>query len=171
MIILEGADGVGKTTLAKKLESELGLTYRHLSRLPDQFHRYWDYLPLMNKRFICDRLWLSEYAYCYARDESVDEKYRRLLIAQQSLLGAYTVVITRDSELRYQDKDEMYNKQIITRANIWFLTANDRIYDIDYAIHCTESKPWPDDSDLNHIKEQWQMKQKLLKDIYETRPI
>lgn len=147
MIVIEGADGVGKTTLAKQLEREIGLLYRHLSRLPDGFHRYRDYLPLFNKRFVCDRLWLSELAYCFARQETscpCTPAHVRLLVAQMALHGAYHVVITADDSViedRYNSSGQMYDLPTILRANEWYSMASELEYSIDHIIHITPTKP------------------------------
>lgn len=127
MIIIEGTDGVGKTTLAEKLAQELGWQYRHLSRLPDSFHRFFDYIPMIKSGVVQDRFHMSEIAYCHGRNEPIEiwKMQPAYYIALDRMLisrGVTQVLITADEEfLREQfekDKqDEMYKFDVIRRAN------------------------------------------------------
>lgn len=64
MIILEGCDGTGKTTLAKKLIKDLGLTYFKKS-VPegDPFQDYLKTIGEAEPTYIFDRLYLGERVY------------------------------------------------------------------------------------------------------------
>ena len=70
IIVLEGPDGSGKTTLAKMLVDEYGFAYRHLTyRFKDRMHLYhWAALELCLKDaetgpVVLDRWWPSEIVY------------------------------------------------------------------------------------------------------------
>ena len=70
IIVLEGPDGSGKTTLAKMLVDEYGFAYRHLTyRFKDRMHLYhWAALELCLKDaetgpVVLDRWWPSETIY------------------------------------------------------------------------------------------------------------
>lgn len=163
MIILEGTDLVGKTTLAKRLVELLddrGYIYRHLSRLPDAFDRYHGYARLMSRCVVHDRFHMSEVVYSYARgDRSTKlcpETYR-LVDAKLRLVPALTVVVTAaDASLvarhRERAKDEMYDAELVLRANEAFktiaqkgmFTYGDRRYndmDVDVWLACTNDFP------------------------------
>lgn len=68
IIIIEGADGSGKTTLANKLSAQTGYPLIHMSQPKDaveeqrMFIEYKD-LICQNKNIILDRCWYSEMAY------------------------------------------------------------------------------------------------------------
>ena len=62
MIVIEGIDGTGKTTLAKHLASVLGLTYVHERTEDEGFFRY-VLLALTAERKVYDRFHLSEAVY------------------------------------------------------------------------------------------------------------
>lgn len=70
LIILEGCDCSGKTTLAKKLCGELGYDYMHFEAPEtgdDQVHMYQslllDCLKDQSRRLVLDRSWLSDPIY------------------------------------------------------------------------------------------------------------
>jgi len=158
MIIIEGTDCVGKTTLAKKIEAQAGLLYRHLSKPPDGFHPYYGYLPLMNRNFVCDRLWLSDIAYRQAEDTQckITPFIRDMLIAQQTLLGAVQIVITCDRELlkqKYKPETEMYDVQTLLNANDAFsiMEMSGKLFGIDLRFRLTEAIPWVNDGMLEQI--------------------
>ena len=165
MIIIEGTDCVGKTTLAKKIEAETGLLYRHLSRLPDGFNHYHDYLPLMHHNFVCDRLWLSDLAYRKAENKQCDITpfIRSMLIAQQTLIGTIQVVITCDQQLlaKRWNSNQMYDLRTTSAANGAFrlYAMSPRSYSVDLHIHLTEENPWPDESETINLHKQ--LKQQL----------
>lgn len=123
MIIVEGPDLAGKSTLCKALK-ELATTpmqIHHLSRLQDWFHRYWDYVALMSKSVIADRFHISDPAYAAARGElscKLDPEYARLVEAKLALLGAVTVLLLpseADITSRWRE-GEMYDLQTVLRA-------------------------------------------------------
>ena len=68
VVILEGADGGGKTTLAKRLVEE-GFEYRHEGPPPSKVDLVAHYLDILdkslksNKNVVHDRLWLGERVY------------------------------------------------------------------------------------------------------------
>lgn len=62
MIIIEGSDGVGKTTLAKSLQLALKSAYVHYGPLPDWW-THWDYTTRCIKHAVYDRYHWSAAAY------------------------------------------------------------------------------------------------------------
>jgi len=74
MLILEGADQLGKTTLANKLLKELHkrgypYVYRHFTRLPDCWKYPMSYLAHVSEPVVQDRFHMSEIVYTYMRNE------------------------------------------------------------------------------------------------------
>ncbi|MFN9301361.1 MAG: hypothetical protein ACK6DA_01190 [Candidatus Kapaibacterium sp.] len=67
MIILEGPDGAGKSTLGRILENELGLKVFHPGGAPDfvQFTEYCNRCnEMLRENYVCDRVsQISEYVY------------------------------------------------------------------------------------------------------------
>ncbi len=62
MIVLEGADGVGKTTLARAIAEALNLKVRHMSRPDDDFDHVSGYMSLVGKH-VQDRFHLGSVVY------------------------------------------------------------------------------------------------------------
>ena len=68
MLIIEGSDLVGKTTLIKEICTEatkrgFPMIPQHFGLLPDNWDFYQDYLDYINKRTVMDRFVLSEIVY------------------------------------------------------------------------------------------------------------
>lgn len=134
MLILEGPDLVGKTTLANKLVKDQwmkseGMVYRHLSRMPAGFRFPQQYGELVGRKTVYDRFHMSEPCYAYARGEqgsALDPEMYRLVDGWLRGLGAYIVVITADEELireRYAKRaaEEMYPVDFVLKANQAFI--------------------------------------------------
>lgn len=157
MIIIEGTDLLGKTTLCRELVKRLaseGYIYAHLTRLPPGWDYYWDYVARMSRRVVQDRFHDSELAYSHARGEGetgtllwgvrydlVDARFR--------LLGGMKFVVTATQEVlsrRYEAHgDDMYKIDVISRANEWFFENTNRF---DYHHHITEVDEYPSQTEL-----------------------
>lgn len=154
MLILEGTDCVGKTTLAHKLVQVLNklgspVVYQHMSRLPDSFDRYHGYINLMCTNVVKDRFYLSENAYCYGRMEhpTISSEQLRLLDAHARMLGAYTVLVTASLEVireRYEKlkEREMYSLDLVERVHGYYnrLHAASKV-DIDLSVDTSNFNP------------------------------
>lgn len=168
MLIIEGPDLVGKTTLCKKLVELLpGHIYSHLTRLPDEFDRYWGYVERMSPGVVQDRFHMSEICYATMRGDldksQLDPETYRLVDAKLRLLGAMTVVVFGSNELMHErlwDKElrqgEMYRATQIENVNRIFrdlvqkngtcppeLTHYE--VDCDLWIECTPARPYVTD--------------------------
>lgn len=151
MLIIEGADLVGKTTYCKKLVDLIntyeelggGYVYQHLSRPPRHFSIYHGHVALMGRRIVQDRFHMGMNAYAYARqeEEPLDDLTQGFLEAKLALLGCVSVVITADDELissRYRARgDDMYARDVVLRANEWFINNAGRF---DFHISCKTGK-------------------------------
>ena len=101
MLIVEGTDGVGKTTLCQRLVKELEVhgpwIYSHFGKLPSTWDYPWSYIPRISQYVVQDRFHMSEIAYRVARGEEQQlhpEAYR-LVDAYLRMSGSCTVVITQ----------------------------------------------------------------------------
>lgn len=162
MIIVEGPDLVGKTTFCQLLcEQEPMLKYKHYSRLPDTFHRYWDYLPDVNPRMCLDRFFMSEPVYAGVRDECTPMDPNWLVPLQREVMnaGGLVVLITAVPELIEQRmrEGEMYKLEQIQKANELFMEiartgcVGDYHFHVDFHIHCTKEEPFATHQDLMGI--------------------
>lgn len=181
MLIIDGTDGVGKTTLTEKIWAHPFFQARayelqHLSRLPNGHDRSTHYVNRMNRRGIFDRFVHSEWAYCYAREEPIETwplTLPKLAYVQHAMAlhNAFTVFIyfpCEDEEYERTvstrgPKEEMYDPHVIKRANEWF--ANHRSA-ADIRIELTPHCPFIHDSDVQRIIDQYiQHDEKFCKEI------
>lgn len=146
MLVIEGTDCTGKTTLAKQLWShprlqELGMEIQHLSRLPTGHDRTWHYVDRMNPNGIFDRFYLSELAYAAARGDSpvlfTPEKLR-WVHAHAQVRGVFTILLTASPEAirdRWRE-GEMYPLELSQSAGRYFTTMKsyaDKHFHMPYA--------------------------------------
>lgn len=149
MLIVEGTDGVGKTTLCKKLLTKLHThIYAHFTRLPPGFDYFWGYVERMSRHVVQDRFHMSEVAYAVARGEPphIDPDQYALVDARLRLIGGFTVVVTAEPSLvkeRWR-ADQMYNLGATLEAGRMFIDIVSRpnYYraDVDYHFHCEEGE-------------------------------
>lgn len=104
MLIIEGPDLVGKTTLAKKLRDELLGDYFHFGPLTDDFDFIHGYAQFVKPNRIMDRFHLSEIAYgraCRGRTR-VGEFELRAIEGYLKFKGCMTVLVTTSTEAKYR---------------------------------------------------------------------
>jgi len=169
MIILEGADLVGKSTLAAKLCHKLSKPYEHLGPLPPDFHTYWSYMLLMKNEPVMDRFHWSEWAYSYARqDETRQSIYEKKLVeAALHELGAVSVLVRTNWDnirARYDDK-EMYDIPTIQRAYAWFEMHQS---EFDVVIN---AQPYPTTQDCDLIVEKYRSVQEERRNLINSQKI
>lgn len=162
MLIIEGPDLVGKTTLAKKMLNLLNSAakmphiYAHFSKLPDGWDYFWNYLERASRNIVQDRFHFSEIVYSfvcrYHKGQSplTPERYRVVdgILRQ---LGSMTVVITADDDwLKKQLDDkhrrgEMFSEEQILKVNQTFkylVNKDGNAYDESYAWLNDYSPDW-----------------------------
>ncbi len=111
MLIIEGPDLVGKTTLAQKFiktwnenprkYGAVPVIYNHFSALPERWHHFKSYLPHVTKYVVQDRFHLSEAAYgpvCRGK-QLIESRGQSLLEAYLRLVGSVTVQVTATEEI------------------------------------------------------------------------
>jgi hypothetical protein len=156
MLIVEGADLVGKTTLCDKLLellAEEGYTYAHLGPLPNGFNGFYGYIELIRRRAVQDRFVLSELAYRMMDDKPVciSPFHYKLLEAWMLPKSCFTVVVLAEPGLittRYRE-GELYTADEIERVNRVFIDGwrTQRIgqypVTIDTSVYCNVVNPYP----------------------------
>ena len=156
MLIIEGPDLVGKTTLAGKfLEALPRHMYRHFGLLPPHFDYFHDYDIHSGHYFVQDRFHMSELVYgtvCRGQTPITPNLYR-FIDAMLTLKGMITVVICFEDPAmlkeRYKERKEMYDVgQCLAVNSAYFDIENtfDR-YDIqyDFFIKLNEDMPYVTD--------------------------
>lgn len=183
MIIVEGTDGLGKTTLCQTLLKQLPThVYSHFTRLPEGFDYYWGYKERISPNIVQDRFHMSEV--CYARmrneDTKLDPETYRLVDATLRRAGAYTVVLIGSDSLitkRGIQKDEMYDTSQILKANSYFISMVDGGHledfyrpDVDFVINLTERYPYVDERTVAHVLEGYHRRRAAISDICSRQP-
>jgi thymidylate kinase len=185
MLIIEGADCVGKTTLAKKLLRVLdNHVYAHFTRLPSGFDYYWGYVERMSVNIVQDRFHLSEIVYSRVRgvESPLTPELYRLVDAQVRLRAGYTILITADEGLvrKRWDKGQMYNiddtlravslYNDLTEVRLGFGDFSDYTPDIDAYYHCTEGNPYVPDYIIDQMVNDYYRRLHLYSSTAKQRP-
>lgn len=147
MIVLEGTDLVGKSTLARKLirECDEYIGVLGLSRITVDEWIWWDYMKLTNPKIIADRWIYSGMAYDQVlRADQPDIEENELRMAHHALESrTFRVVVTAEPDIivkRFETRgDDMFNLDSILKVNGWFI-KNTELFDL--AIHCTPDEPF-----------------------------
>ena len=191
MLIVEGPDAVGKTTLCKKFLDRLpGHVYSHMSRPPKIFDRYWGHVELMGRKVVQDRFHLGEIVYPTVRGETpkITPMEIRLLDAKIRLLGGMTVLVTATRDLletRLSNQEQMYSAADslkaadIFRSNKYFGAGlgrglsiwNGYEVDIDVKIDLSESNPFVSDESVDRIVETYLHRQREVLNIAHRAPV
>tara|TARA_R110002096_G_C14661938_1_gene728394 strand:- start:8927 stop:9445 length:519 start_codon:yes stop_codon:yes gene_type:complete len=124
MIVIEGADGVGKTTLAKAIAKALNTEVRHMSRPEQGFDHMVGYMSRVGPH-VQDRFHLGSVVYgrmLGAPGGSATPSQMRLVQRYLRWQGVITVVLhcqrdTLKTRLREDAKDEMYGMDQILAVN------------------------------------------------------
>lgn len=171
MLIVEGADGLGKTTLCKELCRRLAeygpWVYRHFTRLPECWDYPRDYAPHVTRHVVQDRFHMSEVAYRLARGEKarLTPGGYRWVDGLARLVGAYTIVLidpTGERIKRRWTSDQMHDLPTTLEADAAFrhLAYNQLtpfIADCDMCMHVHVDDRWPaeDECAVKKIVEQY----------------
>ena len=169
MIIVEGPDGVGKTTLCKRLLTRLPQhIYAHFTRLPPAFDFFHMYLERMSRFVVQDRFHMSEVVYTAMRKEPANllpETYR-LIDAKLRLLGGYTVLVCASDAIirgRYHDGQMYTLEQTLDAAHRFYdIGQGGSGMDIDYYYYCTTKDPHVPDPAVDDIIAGYTERQALL---------
>lgn len=159
MVVIEGADHVGKTTIAKRLASYLGFRYRHLSKPEEDFNFFKGFFDLSSPKTVWDRFHLGQLVYGrrlgyhdYLHQSMMDQLVMDLRNQQ-----VFTLIVVDDEErlkLRLKEKakksGEMFSDEEILIANREFRTLSSRTdggppyqdYLIDLSKYSNDLEAW-----------------------------
>lgn len=131
MLIVEGADLAGKTTLCQQLLKSLpDHVYSHYTRLPDGHDGFWHYVQSASKYHVQDRFHLSEVVYARVRGEETNLNlwYDLLDGLLKWHFQAFTVLLipTDRSIAERWREGEMYEKHKVLEANHIFHELRNR---------------------------------------------
>lgn len=148
MIIVEGPDCVGKTTLAQALRTELKIPYIHFSVLSPTWNYESDYEAYMPVKGVCDRFFHSEIAYGLGVRSftHIDPpKWKRLVDKTRQtclvigILPEWTVIESRWNQSREMFSLDEVRKVYSIYHDMFF--GNNYIYDARPDIRISSSKP------------------------------
>lgn len=137
--IIEGVDGTGKTTYAKRLADQNKAIYLHADK-PTQKTWYEEYLtPIKHNNMVLDRWHLGELVWpeIYGRQSLFDEDSFDLCNWTLSKIGTRLIVLTRHDD---DIADELLNRgeqdqiEIVLHAKELFIKAFQKIKYIDKQI-------------------------------------
>ena len=126
MLIIEGPDGVGKSTAVAKLHAHTGWKTRHMSKPESTFDHYLDYLRLAKEDAVWDRFHLGSFAYgAIISKEGQNQTYERFRAVCRTLdfFGATTVIMYASKNswlieaLSRDHRDQMYDNAKILAVN------------------------------------------------------
>lgn len=132
MLIIEGCDQAGKTTLAKECvkvlrdDYELPMMYGHLDKPAMNWDKYWDYRALTWRHVVMDRFHMSHIAYRAIDKEPHDltPLTYSMVDAEITLQGGLVVVLLPTNTLiksRWNampaERSEMYDHDHVLRVN------------------------------------------------------
>lgn len=168
MLIIEGSDCVGKTTLCNELLKRLNaagcaMIPQHFGLLPKDWGYYADYLPYMATHTVMDRFIMSEvvYGHTLRGGSPLTPEIYRLLDAHLRMLGAVTVVVVANDywyrlqlKEKYGERRQVFDVDQVTRVNKGFM---DLVYrddpvstwvleysvDFDYTYECNQGNGYP----------------------------
>jgi len=137
--IIEGVDGTGKTTFAKRLAEKNNSDYLHADK-PTQKTWYEEYLtPIKNTNMVLDRWHLGELVWpvIYDRESLFDEESFDLCNWTLSKLGTKLIILTRSDddiadELLKRGEDKEI--ELVLHAKELFMKAYSKIKYIDKQI-------------------------------------
>lgn len=172
MLIIEGTDGLGKTTLCGHLLASgtpFGpVVYRRLGLLPGNWNYYDDYVNRMLHLQIQDRFFLSEYAYgpvCRGGTPLTLDMIKRLS-EQLDTVGGVTLVITADDEIirrQFENRpDELYKLEQVLKVNerfikVWEELGAESIASAYMRYHMGKDDPMPSQNEdmVAGVQNEW----------------
>lgn len=137
MIIIEGSDCLGKTTLAKWIAKQTGLTYRHMTRPgPDFGWRAEDYLEGVADLTVCDRFHLGGLVY-HELGESFKTKGEFGEVQKAIFLDRLALVI-----VLYSESDQYYEQEILANSDKQEMFSSDRLVEANKGFRRLAAHPW-----------------------------
>lgn len=189
MIVVEGPDMAGKSTLVQRLfEAIPGQTGRaamprHFTKPPRSFDKYWGYKACVQRDVILDRFHLSHLAYRAVDGEPHDLTPLRyeLIEADISRVGGFTVLLLPGRELIRERWDkvartraEMYSLEHVLQVNEVFEQARAGSLTIGSSTYALRGVTvvqgaW-DEGTVSQIVDRWDARQRELYEICANKP-
>jgi thymidylate kinase len=113
-IILEGCDGTGKTTLAKKLQDRYGIDYVHINRADPSTYEFYSQ-TLAKTDVIWDRHFIGEMVYptVFFRKGNLNMVKFEELLNQAKKENVVILVLTVDKETLIKNNDRPEYPEVI----------------------------------------------------------
>jgi thymidylate kinase len=182
VLLVEGPDGVGKSTFCKKLLAGLPThVYAHFTRLPPMFDPYWGYAERASTRVVQDRFHMSEIVYAAACRRSTilpPEEYR-LVDSHLRTKGMFLVLVTADPDLvkerwnptqMFSLETTLHAAELFSRWRQEFPEYLEVGVEVDHRIHCTRDNPYPNDDSVNRVLEAYRRRLRVLESAGRRRP-
>lgn len=191
MLIIEGCDQAGKTTLAREcvkvLSEDYGMPmmYGHLDKPPKSWDKYWSYRELVNRHVVMDRFHMSHVAYRAIDKEPHDltPLTYAMVDAEVALQGGLVVLVTMSNVLitnrwaeKHPDRDEMYACDHVRKVNDVFIELAKRPLTlgykpkVDFYIELCSEAPYVNRQQIDAICSMYSQQQREHDRIHERRP-
>jgi thymidylate kinase len=162
MLVLEGPDQMGKTTIAKRLCQLGDWEYRHMTIRPAGWRFPEDYYELIQPGVVQDRFHLGAYAY-------QGFLFDRMGVWERiKATGGMIVLITADPRFLLKrwnrDRHEMFPAKKVLDANCRFQECENDIH-----FHLDERHDWISDDVVQEIADEYQRLQRAYRKANATR--
>lgn len=174
MLIVEGADNLGKTTACKRLveladeRRFLPAYYAHMGRPPARFDFKYDYRDRISFFAVQDRFHLGSLVW----HKNVMHPHKMKFIQEElKKFGSITVIFYTTNPIWYRKKlderQEMFSTDLIVRSNSLYslMATSGKLYDCEVDVDFTipihqdsEGVKYPDDKILNSILDTWEQR-------------
>jgi thymidylate kinase len=161
MLIIEGTDKLGKTTLCKTLQKKImdtcgeDVPYTHYGVRPRNFDFYNDYSKRIQPWTIADRFHYSEYAYekAQGKEPRYSQEVLEMLCGEVLSVGGFVVLLISSTDFLMKClksvPDEIFENSILYRVNtLYKCLAETRLTDCKFVVEITEKHRAADDKDL-----------------------
>jgi hypothetical protein len=188
MLLIEGSDQTGKTTLAQKLVARaaehphhhgFATYYSHMTRPPADWDYTTDYVLRAQPFAIQDRFHLGGIVYgdIIRGGTKITPESLRWIEAHMALQGSFVVVLRATDDVMVKrlaaqpaDRKEMYNPEYILKANIGFSTLIEGTHaslqpHIDMVFTAEAVDEYPTDKDVDAILEAWFHRLRVVRDM------
>lgn len=175
MLIIEGSDCLGKTTLAKKIvdkvmEKGYPALYSHMGRPNESiFDFFLDYKKMINPCFVMDRFHLGGLAY---HQDKISLQKLQIINAWIRSVGGLIVVLYANDEERYEKlirndkRGNILSWPILCKANSFFKQYAEGKSDCDYCwnilVKGIDKSLFPTDYDIDDLIKEWLERRTLL---------
>ncbi len=164
MLIIEGCDDLGKTTLANKIvdavckHSDFPAYYNHMTRPPKSFNFCTDYVERMSKYAVQDRFHLGGIVYHNAiRAAALKWIEGHLLLHHSMVIVLYSNDMAwYEERLVKSERGQMYNiPQMLSFAQTWKIVAENEAIHKDFVYCIDRDEELLNDAQVADIAAHW----------------